>query len=51
MTCRWKDYGCDKGLDKDISNKGRLSVGHNIVFPMTWLGSQATKKVILSMRA
>jgi len=51
MTCKWKGHGYDKGMDKDISKKGRLWIGKNIVFPMTWLGSQATTKVRLSMRA
>lgn len=47
-----KAYGYNyKGLVKAVSDKGRLWVGHNTVFPMTWLGSQVTKIVKISMRA
>lgn len=51
MTFRRKVYGYNKGLDKAVSNEGKLWVGYNIVFPMTWLGSQVVKKVTLSLRA
>ena len=50
-TCRRKAYDCDKRMEKRVSDKGRLLSRHNTIFSMTWLGSQVTKKVRLSMRA
>jgi len=49
--CRRKAYNYDKGMDKEILDKGILFTGSNTIFPMTWLGSQVAKKLRLSMRA
>lgn len=44
-TCRRQSYGYNKGLDKAVSNKGRLWVGHNICFSNHLAGFLSRKKI------
>ena len=50
-TCKRQAYDFDKGMDKEVSDKGILWARHVIIFSMIWLGSQVAKKVRISMRA